>query len=224
MNKVIFHIDVNSAYLSWEAAYRLEHGIEEGLDLREIPSAIAGDRNKRHGVILAKSIPAKNQGVLTGEPSVKAISKCPDLKLVPPNHKLYQQYSNAFFEILQEFSPRVEKYSIDEAFCDMTGTHALFGRPVEAARKIKERIKKDLKFTVNIGISSNKLLAKMASDFKKPDMIHTLFPNEVEKKMWPLPVGKLFSVGKATVRRLEALGIYTIGELAQTDEYTKVTS
>ena len=217
MGKVIFHIDVNSAFLSWEAVDRIEKGLDEGPDLREIPSAIAGDRNKRHGVILAKSIPAKDQGVLTGEPSVSALKKCPDLKLVPPNHDLYSKCSQAFMKTLEDFTPTVEKYSIDEAFCDMTGTQALFGPPLEAANKIRERIKNDLKFTVNIGISSNKLLAKMASDFKKPDMVHTLFPEEIEEKMWVLPVGELFSVGKATVKKLEALGIYTIGQLAQTE-------
>lgn len=217
MDKVIFHIDVNSAFLSWEAVYRIENGLDDGPDLREIPSAIAGDRDKRHGVIFAKSIPAKNQGVLTGEPSVSALKKCPDLKLVPPNHDLYIKCSQAFMKTLEDFTPTVEKYSIDEAFCDMTGTQVLFGPPLEAANKIRERIKNELKFTVNIGISSNKLLAKMASDFKKPDMIHTLFPEEIEEKMWVLPVGELFSVGKATVKKLEALGIHTIGQLAQTD-------
>lgn len=213
MDKVIFHIDVNSAFLSWEAVYRLQKGEEQ--DLREIASAVAGDKNKRHGVILAKSIPAKQYGVKTGEPLVDALKKCPSLTIVPPNHQLYSEYSKAFMDILKEYSPLVEQCSVDEAYCDMTGMSNLFGPPLEAAHKIKDRIKNELGFTVNIGISSNRLLAKMASDFRKPDMVHTLLLEEIQDKMWGLPVGELFSVGKATVKKLNTLGIYTIGELAK---------
>lgn len=215
MDKVIFHIDVNSAFLSWEAVHRLQEGEEP--DLREIPSAVAGDKNKRHGVILAKSTPAKKYGIQTGEPLVDALKKCPNLILVPPSHQLYQDYSRAFIQILYEYSPCVEQCSIDEAYCDMTGMHTLFGPPVEAAHKIKDRIRKELGFTVNIGISDNKLLAKMASDFTKPDRVHTLYPSEIREKMWGLPVGELFFVGKATVKKLNTLGVYTIGELAGMD-------
>jgi DNA polymerase-4 len=215
VDKVIFHVDVNSAFLSWEAVHRLQSG--EETDLRGIASAVAGDKNKRHGVILAKSIPAKQYGVKTGEPLVDALKKCPNLVLVPPNHRLYEEYSAAFVRILCDFSPCVERCSIDEAYCDMTGMAKLFGPPVEAARKLKDRIKNELGFTVNIGISCNKLLAKMASDFKKPDMVHTLFPEEIRDKMWTLPVGELFFVGKSTVKKLNMLGIRTIGDLAKTD-------
>ncbi len=215
MEKVIFHIDVNNAFLSWEAVKRLQDGDET--DLRTIPCAVAGDRNKRHGIILAKSPLAKMAGVKTGEPIVDALKKCPNLTLVPPNHKLYQEYSHSFFRILKEYSPIVEKYSIDEAYCDMTGMEVLLGPPIQAAEKIKDRIYKELGFTVNIGISTNKLLAKMASDFKKPNMIHTLYPEEIQEKMWILPVDELFFVGKSTARRLNNLGIYTIGQLACTD-------
>jgi DNA polymerase-4 len=215
VDKIIFHVDVNSAFLSWEAVHRLQLGEEQ--DLREIASAVAGDKNKRHGVILAKSTLAKQYGVKTGEPLVDALKKCPNLTLVPPSHKLYEEYSNEFIRILNDYSPCVEQCSIDEAYCDMTGMSALYGPPVEAAQKLKDRIKKELGFTVNVGISSNKLLAKMASDFKKPDLVHTLFPEEIKDKMWVLPVGELFFVGKSTVKILNTLGIYTIGELAKTD-------
>ncbi len=215
MEKVIFHVDVNSAFLSWEAVSRLQQG--DTLDLREIPSAVAGDKNKRHGIILAKSTLAKQYGVQTGEPIVDALKKCPNLMLVPPHHRMYEEYSKAFTDILSEFSPCVEKCSIDEAYCDMTGMSTLFGPPLEAAHKIKDKIKNELGFTVNVGISCNKLLAKMASDFKKPDLVHTLFPSEIPSKMWVLPVGELFFVGKSTVKKLNTLGIYTIGELAKTD-------
>ncbi len=215
MDKVIFHVDVNNAFLSWEAVQRLKDG--EKLDLRTLPCAVAGDKNKRHGVILAKSLFAKQCGVKTGEPIVDALKKCPNLTLVPPNHRLYQEYSKAFINILNDFSPEVEQYSIDEAYCDMTGMETLFGPPVQAAYRIKNRIREELGFTVNIGISTNKLLAKMASDFKKPDMVHTLYPEEIKEKMWVLPVGELLFVGKSTVRKLNNLGIHTIGELACTD-------
>ncbi|EXG85037.1 nucleotidyltransferase/DNA polymerase involved in DNA repair [Clostridium sp. ASBs410] len=216
MNNVIFHIDVNSAFLSWEAAYRIHH-LGGTLDLRDIPSAVGGDTTKRHGIILAKSVPAKKYHIKTGESVTEALRKCPDLVLVPPNYNLYQKSSSAFIHILKQYSPIVEQYSIDEAFMDMTGTESLFGDPYQAANDIKERIHKELGFTVNIGISNNKVLAKMASDFKKPDKVHTLWLSEIKEKMWPLSVKELFFVGRATFQKLRNLGIKTIGELAQTD-------
>jgi DNA polymerase-4 len=216
MERVIFHIDVNSAFLSWEAVYRLRH-LGGTLDLRSIPSAVGGDMAKRHGIILAKSLPAKRYKISTGEAVTDALRKCPTLTLVPPNHALYEQSSRAFMELLGEYTDRVEPYSIDEAFCDMTGTEALFGSPVVAATAIKDRIYHELGFTVNVGISHNKLLAKMASDFEKPNKVHTLFPHEIETKLWPLPVSDLFFVGHATEKKLHDLGILTIGDLAHTD-------
>jgi DNA polymerase IV len=216
MDNLIFHIDVNSAFLSWEAVYRL-HILGEKTDLREIPSAVAGDVKKRHGIILARSTPAKKRGVRTGDTISDARRLCPELVLVPPHYDLYDTSSKAFMEILREYSPCVEQYSVDEAYCDMTGTIGLYGSPVVAANLMKDRIYRELGFTVNVGISSNKLLAKIASDFKKPNLVHTLFPEEMEKKLWKLPVEELFYVGHATKRKLHALGITTIGELARTD-------
>lgn len=213
---IIFHIDVNSAFLSWEAVYRIRH-LGGKLDLRTIPSAVGGDMSKRHGIILAKSIPAKKYNIQTGEPVVDALRKYPELVLVPPNYELYEKSSKAFIAILRKYSDKVEQYSIDEAFMDMTGTTSLFGTPVIAANTIKDEIYHTLGFTVNVGISTNKLLAKMASDFKKPNRVHTLFPEEIEKKMWPLPVRELFFVGSASERKLLLMGIRTIGELAKTD-------
>ncbi|NLL93970.1 MAG: DNA polymerase IV [Clostridiales bacterium] len=215
-NKVIFHIDVNSAFLSWEAVYRLKSNAGE-VDIRNIPSAICGDISTRHGVILAKSIPAKKYGITTGESVTEALKKCPDLYLAKSNSKIYREYSDAFIKTLEEYSPDVEQCSIDEAFIDVSGTKLLFGDPIELANTIKDRIYDELGFTVNIGISDVKLLAKMASDFKKPNRVHTLFKSEIQNKMWPLPVGELFYVGKATQKRLLSLGIRTIGELANTD-------
>lgn len=213
---VVFHIDVNSAFLSWEAVYRVRH-LGGKLDLRTIPSAVGGDISKRHGIILAKSIPAKKYNIRTGEPVTEALRKCPELVLVPPNYELYEKSSKAFMEILKKYSDKVEQYSIDEAFIDMTGMECLFGAPVIAANAIKDEIYQTLGFTVNVGISSNKLLAKMAGDLKKPNLVHTLFPEEIEQKMWPLPVGHLFFVGNASERKLHSLGIRTIGELAKAD-------
>ena len=215
MDNLIFHIDVNSAFLSWEAVYRLRIRGEK-TDLRDIPSAVGGDIKKRHGIILARSTPAKAYGVRTGDTINDALKLCPNLVIVDPHYDLYESCSEAFVEILREFSPCVEQYSVDEAFCDMTGTVGMYGSPVVAATLMKDKIYNELGFTVNIGISTNKILAKMASDFKKPNLVHTLFPNEIEK-MWRLPVGDLFFVGPATKRKLHALGIHTIGELAATD-------
>ncbi len=216
MDSIIFHIDVNAAFLSWEAIYRLAHQ-GSTLDLREIPSAVGGDVTQRHGIILAKSIPAKKYGIHTGETLLEAKRKCPELLLVPPNYSLYQKCSDAFLDILRDYSDTIEPYSIDEAYVDMTTTCHLFGSPEETALQIKDRIRQELGFTVNIGISDNKLLAKMASDFDKPDRIHTLYQTEIPGKMWPLPVSDLFFVGRATAKKLFSMGLTTIGDLAAAD-------
>lgn len=216
--KVIFHIDVNSAFLSWEAVYRLHH-LGGRTDLRTQISAVGGDMAMRHGIILAKSVPAKKYHIRTGETIVEARQKCPELVLVPPNYGLYERCSKAFMDILRQYTSEVEQYSVDEAFMDMTGTQRLWGEPVAAAEQIRERIREELGFTVNIGISENKLLAKMASDFEKPDKVHTLWHNEIEEKMWVLEVERLFFVGRATSKKLRKLGIRTIGELAHADSH-----
>lgn len=214
MKRIIYHVDVNSAFLSWEAVYRIHH-LGGRLDLRTVPSAVGGDQEKRHGIILAKSIPAKRYHIQTGEPVIDAKRKCPDLILVPPNYDLYNRSSRAFLKILAHYTDKVEQYSIDEAFLDMTGcTEA----PERTAYELKETIYQNLGFTVNVGISYNKLLAKMASDFKKPNKVHTLWKDEIEDKMWPLPVSNLFYVGHSSAHKLAGLGIHTIGELARMDD------
>ena len=214
--RVIFHVDANSAFLSWSAAYRVKV-LGEETDLREVPSVVAGDKASRHSIILAKSTPAKKYGIQTGEPLFQALEKCPELVVIQPDYGLYVQASRHFVDILRQFSPQVEQYSIDEAWVDMTGTQRLWGSPRLAAELMRRRINEELGFTVNIGISSNKLLAKMAGDFEKPNKVHTLFPEEMEEKFFPLPVRDLFLVGAATERKLQRLGIYTIGELAAAD-------
>ena len=222
--KLIFHIDVNSAFLSWSAVKRLRED-PGAVDLRTIPSAVGGDVKSRHGIITAKSIPAKKYGIVTGEPVVKALQKCPKLVLVHSDFQTYREYSHAFINIISKYSPIVEQVSIDEAFLDVTGMRGLykdyeseeFPYPTNIANLIKNEVRDTLGFTVNVGISCNKLLAKMASDFTKPDRIHTLFPEEIPQKMWPLPIGDLYGCGKQTAARLLSMGIRTIGDAANQD-------
>ena len=215
MNRIIFHIDVNSAFLSWTAVDRLAHG--ETLDIRTVPAIIGGDSSTRHGIVLAKSVPAKAFHITTGEPVAQALRKCPTLMMVSPNHDLYKRRSHEMMALLHTYTDDIEQLSIDECFLDFTPIARQFESPVAAAGIMKERIKRELGFTVNIGIAPNKLLAKMASDFTKPDRIHTLFPEEIASKMWPLPVDDLYMVGHSSANRLKSLGIRTIGELAATD-------
>jgi len=215
--RIIFHVDANSAFLSWSAAYRVKV-LGEAEDLRDVPSVVAGDKESRHSIILAKSTPAKKYGIQTGEPLFQALEKCPKLRIVEPDYGLYVEASRHFVDMLRQFSPDVEQYSIDEAWVDMSGTRRLYGDPRLAAEQMRRRIFEELGFTVNVGISTNKLLAKMAGDFEKPNKVHTLFPEEMEQKLWPLPVRDLFLVGAATERKLKQMGIYTIGDLAHTEE------
>ena len=214
--RIIFHVDANSAFLSWTAAYKVKV-LGESRDIRDVPSVVAGDKASRHSIILARSTPAKKYGIKTGEPLFQALEKCPDLIIVPPDYNLYVEASRHFVDMLRQFSPAVEQYSIDEAWVDMTGTQRLWGSPRLAAEKMRERIWNELGFTVNIGISSNKLLAKMAGDFEKPNKVHTLFPEEIPGKLWPLSVRDLFLVGSATEKKLKTMGIYTVGDLAHAD-------
>nr|WP_303181838.1 DNA polymerase IV [Lachnoclostridium phocaeense] len=216
MQRTIFHIDVNSAFLSWEAVYRLKF-LGEKRDIRNLVAAIGGDEAKRHGIILAKSIPSKKYGIQTGESLLEARKKCPQLLIFPPDYDLYEDCSRAFIQLLSRYTDQIEQYSIDECFLDVTDALPLFGDPLTFALRIKKAVYEELGFTVNIGISSCKLLAKMASDFRKPYRIHTLYREEIPSKLWPLPVGDLFYVGHATKNKLHKLGIHTIGELAHTD-------
>lgn len=212
---MIFHVDVNSAFLSWEAAKRVKEGLP---DLREIPSVVGGDPKKRTGIVVAKSIPAKKYGIQTGEPMAMALRKCPNLVVVPSDFRLYTENSLAFKAICRDYALVVESFSIDEVFLDMTGTSLIYPDPIATAHEIKDKIHAELGFTVNVGISTNKLLAKMASDFEKPDKVHTLFPEEIPVKMWPLPIRDLLFLGKASEKRLQDFGIHTIGELAREKE------
>lgn len=216
MDTIIFHIDVNSAYLSWSALKRLEAGDE--IDLRQIPSIVGGDMQKRHGVVLAKSIPAKKYGIVTGEPIVNALRKCPSLVLEAPDHQLYRQQSSQLMEYLSSICPEIEQLSVDECFMDFTPIQTKYSSPETAAAMIKDQIREKFGFTVNIGISDKKVLAKMASDFQKPDKVHTLYSYEIREKMWPLPLSSLYMCGKSSVQTLLKLEIRTIGDLAKADK------
>lgn len=215
MSRLIFHIDVNSAFLSWESARRVKQGLS---DLRDIPACIGGDPKKRTGIVVAKSIPAKKYGITTGEPVAMALRKCPELVIVKSDFELYIKCSRAFKEICASYAPVMESFSIDEVFLDMTGTSLIYPDPIKTAHEIKDKIRDELGFTVNLGISTNKLLAKMASDFEKPDKVHTLFPEEIPTKMWPLSVRDLLFLGKAFEKKLTEAGIRTIGDMAHVSE------
>lgn len=215
MNKIIFHIDVNSAYLSWSALEKLHNGSD--VDLRTIPAVIGGDMAKRHGVVLAKSIPAKAYGIVTGEPIVNALRKCPNLTLEPPDHSLYSRRSHELMTLLSDFCPDIEQVSVDECYMDYTPIRNRYPSPEAAAHLIKDRVKEQLGFTVNVGISDRKVLAKMASDFRKPNLVHTLYSYEIQDKMWKLPLSSLFMCGHSSVETLHKLEILTIGDLARAD-------
>jgi len=215
VERKILHVDVNNAFLSWTALELLKSG--ETIDIRDIESVIGGDESRRAGIVLAKSVKAKKCGVVTGETLFQARKKCPNLKVYRGNFSAYQKYSNQLYQLLLEYTDKIERYSIDECFLDMT--EYLMGRTLEEiAIEINRRVKDELGFTVNIGLSQNKLLAKMASDFEKPNKIHTLYKEEIADKMWKLPVQELFMLGRKTVPFLNNLNIKTIGDLAKSDK------
>ena len=215
MERQILHVDVNNAFLSWTAIDMLRKGSQ--IDIREIPAVIGGDESKRSGIVLAKSMKAKECGVKTAETIYQARIKCPGLKVYPSNFKVYREYSNKLYQLLLEYTDKIERFSIDECFLDMT-QYLMKDTLLNKGKEINKRVKKELGFTVNVGVAHNKLLAKMASDFTKPDRVHTLFGTEIPDKMWNLPVSELFMLGKRTVPKLYNMQIKTIGDLAKTDK------
>lgn len=220
LERFILHIDVNNAFLSWTAVERLKQG--ETLDIRTVPAVIGGDESKRRGVVLAKSMIAKQMGIKTGEALFSARQKCNRLLVVPSNHELYRKYSNDLYQLFLEYTDKIERFSIDECFLDMTGIIKDKEIAIQIAKEISARVRDNMGFTVNVGVSANKLLAKMASDFEKPDKIHTLFPEEIKTKMWNLPVSELFMVGRKSLPKLEKMNIKTIGDLAKQDKVTLI--
>ena len=217
--RIIFHIDVNSAFLSWEASRRVARGEK---DIRDIPSCVGGNPKSRTGIVVAKSIPAKKYGIETGEPVSSALRKCPNLLIVPADFDFYMQCSRGFKNICNMYTPAMESFSIDEVFMDMSGMKNIYPDIEKTAYEIKDKIKNELGFTVNVGIGENKLCAKMASDFEKPDKVHTLMMNEIPLKMWPLPINDLFTCGKASAEKLCSIGLKTIGDVAHSSEMSLI--
>ena len=234
MNRVIFHIDVNNAFLSWTAVKMLSEG--KKVDIRTIPSIIGGDESIRHGIVLAKSQVAKKFGIKTAMPIYQARQLCPWLKVFSSDFQTYKDYSNKLYNLFLSYTPRVQRFSIDESFLDMTNCFKNIEEElaqdykgiafeqelrkvyINKAEEISNSIKNRWGYTVNIGIAHNKLLAKMASDLEKPDKIHTVLNNlEMKEKIWPLPVGDLLFVGKKSSNRLNKMGIKTIEDLAKYD-------
>ena len=211
----ILHVDVNNAFLSWTATQKLKEGY--AIDIREIPAVIGGDEERRSGIVLAKSMKAKACGVVTGETLYQARKKCNNLQVYPSSYKIYKKYSNELYNLLLEYTDKIESFSIDECFLDMTD-YLVNVTLLEKAKEINKRVKEELGFTVNVGVAHNKLLAKMASDFEKPNKVHTLYENEIPQKIWNLPVGELFMLGRKTVPKLYNMGIQRIGDLARFDE------
>ena len=215
MERQILHVDVNNAFLSWLAVYKLKNG--EKIDIREQVSVIGGDETKRSGIVLAKSPKAKQFGIITGETLYSARLKCRNLQVYQGNFKIYREYSNKLYNLLLEYTDKIERFSIDECFLDMTN-YLMNDTLLNKANEINRRVMEELGFTVNVGVANNKLLAKMASDFTKPDRVHTLFKTEIPSKMWVLPISELFMLGKKTVPKLYNMKIRTIGDLANVDE------
>ena len=216
MEREILHVDVNNAFLSWTAVEKLKNG--ETIDIRTIPAIIGGDEAQRKGIVLAKSNIAKQFGIQTGEPIFFARKKCPNIQIFQGDFNVYRKYSNALYNLLLEYTDKIERYSIDECFLDLTGYIPKTRKLIDVAYEISKRAREELGFTVNIGVAPNKLLAKMASDFEKPNKVHTLYQEEIETKMWILPVSELFMVGRRSLPKLQKMGIKTIGDLAKSDE------
>lgn len=216
MERQILHVDVNNAFLSWTAVDRLNE--KEELDIRTIPAIIGGDESSRHGVVLAKSMPAKQFGIRTGEPIYQARKKCPQIQVFQGDYESYRRHSNELYQLLLEYTDRIERFSIDECFMDLTLFLRKDEKLIDKAYEIRKRVKEELGFTVNVGVANNKLLAKMASDFEKPDKVHTLYKEEIQTKMWPLLAQDLFMVGRKSIGKLQQIGIKTIGDIAKADK------
>ncbi|MCI8631384.1 MAG: DNA polymerase IV [Firmicutes bacterium] len=209
MDRVILHCDMNGFFASVEL---LSHP-----ELKNVPMAVCGSPDNRHGIILAKNELAKKAGVVTAETLWQAKRKCPGLQCVPPHHDKYKKYSKLINEIYYRFTDMVEPFSIDESWLDVTASQRLFGSGKEIADKIRSTVKNELGLTLSIGVSFNKIFAKMGSDYKKPDATTLITHENYKELLWPLPVGELFSVGSATADKLRVFGIKTIGDLAVSD-------
>lgn len=207
--RTVLLADMNAFYASVEQALNPS--------LRNRPVIVCGDPSRRHGIVLAASYEAKEYGVETGMPVFEAQRLCPAAELVPPRMATYLRVSSQIVDILNQFSPLVEPFSVDEAFVELTGCEKLFGDGIQTACRIKERILRETGIRCSVGVGPNKLLAKMAAEMEKPDGLTVLTKEDVPNRLWPLPVIRLFGVGPRISRHLKRMGIRTIGDLAKTD-------
>ncbi|MCI7679295.1 MAG: DNA polymerase IV [Clostridiales bacterium] len=209
MDRIILHCDINSFFASVEL---LDHP-----ELRDMPVAVSGDPELRHGIILAKNQAAKACGVVTAETVWQARRKCPDLVLLPPQHEKYREFSRRLNRLYQEYTDMVEPFSIDESWLDVTASRALFGSGTQIADRIRHRVREELGITLSAGVSYNKIFAKMGSEYRKPDATTEITRSNYQQLLWPMPVNEMFFVGFATAERLKAADIHTIGDLALAD-------
>lgn len=209
MERVILHADLNNFYASVECLHRPE--------IRNKPVAVCGNQEARHGIVLAKNYLAKATGIQTGEVIWQARRKCPDLVVVPPNYPLYLRYSRLARSIYGDYGDQVEPFGLDEAWLDVTGSQPIFGDGKKIADEIRERIKYEMGVTASVGVSWNKIFAKLGSDLKKPDATTSITRENYQQVVWPLPADELLYVGRATRRKLSYYGICTIGDIAGAD-------
>ena len=209
MENGILHVDMNNFYASVETLFAPEY--------RDVPMAVGGDKESRHGIILAKNMLAKQYGVKTAEPIWQAMQKCPQLRICSPHHGRYREFSQKAKKIYYQYTDQVESFGLDECWLDVYGSERLFGDGEEIAQQIRRRVKEELGLTVSVGVSFNKSFAKLGSDYKKPDAVTVFGRADMETMVWKLPVGALLFVGAQTERQLKGLGIYTIGDAARTN-------
>lgn len=210
--RTILHCDLNNFYASVECLSHPQY--------KDVPMAVGGDQEARHGVVLAKNMLAKQYGVTTGEPIIKAKQKCPGLVVAPPHHDLYEAYSKKAREIYARYTDKVEPFGIDECWLDVTDCFSLFGDGGTIADRLRKEMREELGLTISVGVSFNKVFAKLGSDLKKPDATSVIDYENFKEIVWPLPVGDLLYVGKNTAKKLGSRGIFTIGDLAQASPET----
>ena len=211
-DRIILHCDLNNFFASVSVLFNPT--------LKNMPVAVCGNKENRHGIVLAKNELAKSYGVKTAEAIFEAKSKCPDLIIVPPIYEKYEEYSKKVFEIYQRFTDMVEPFGIDECWLDVTGSTVLFGNGEEIANKIRKTVKKELGLTISVGVSFNKVFAKLGSDMKKPDAVTVISRQNFKEKVWPLPISDLLFVGSKTCEKLKSSGIHTIGDITECDNAT----
>ena len=210
MDRVILHCDCNSFFASVETVLNPEY--------KDVPMAVCGSVEDRHGIVLAKNELAKKYGIVTAETVYSAKRKCPGLVIAPPHHEEYVKFSRRVNEIYSRYTDLIEPFGIDESWLDVTRSQKIFGTGEEIANKIREDVKREIGITISVGVSFNKVFAKLGSDYKKPDAVTVISKENFDKIVYPLPVGDLLFVGKKTAEALKSMGVRTIGELASVSD------